>query len=116
MAICATIFDMPHNTDFASLRRMLLAMVHPSAEIREGFGSFTVLTSDGRILSGLKMEQNDNLLVLRGTDGQDQVLAGDEIDDLTPNRQSLMPEGLLDTLQDEEIRDLFAYIQSAPSK
>lgn len=23
MAICATIFDMPHNTDFASLRRML---------------------------------------------------------------------------------------------
>ncbi len=47
-----------------SLRRILLAVVHPGAEIREGFGSFTVFTQDGRVLSGLKVEHNDNLLVI----------------------------------------------------
>ena len=84
----------PDLTSFnrSSLRRMLLAIVHPSAEIREGFGSFTVITDDGRVLSGLKIEQNDNLLVLRGTDGQDQVIPTREIDEIISNQQSLMPE------------------------
>jgi putative membrane-bound dehydrogenase-like protein len=104
----------PDLTSFSrsSLRRMLLAIVHPSAEIREGFGSFTVMTADGRVLSGLKIEHNDSLLVLRGTDGQDQVLATSEIDEIISNQQSLMPEGLLDSLADAEIRDLFAYLTS----
>ncbi len=49
---------------------------------------------------------------LRGTDGQDQVIAAAEIDEVVPNQQSLMPEALLDSLSDEEIRDLFAYLTS----
>jgi putative membrane-bound dehydrogenase-like protein len=96
----------------SSLRRMLLAIVHPSAEIREGFGSFTVVTDDGRVLSGLKIEHNDNLLILRGSDGQDQVIPTPQIEELIPNQQSLMPEALLDQLSDEEVRDLFAYLTS----
>ncbi|MCA9167044.1 MAG: c-type cytochrome, partial [Planctomycetales bacterium] len=104
----------PDLTSFnrTNLRRMLLAVVHPSAEIREGFGSFTVITTDGRVLSGLKIEQNDNVLVLRGSDGQDQVIAVADIDELLPNTQSMMPVGLLDGLTDDEVRDLFAYLTS----
>lgn len=94
------------------LRQMLLAMVHPSAEIREGFAAVTVATSDGRVLSGLKIEQNDQLLVLRGIDGQDQRIPAEEIDEITANPRSLMPDGLLDALSDDEIRDLFAFLSS----
>jgi putative heme-binding domain-containing protein len=96
----------------SDLRRMLLAIVHPSAEIREGFGSFTAMTDDGRIVAGLKIEHNPQLLVLRGSDGHDQNIPIDEIDEIIPNPQSLMPEGLLDELSQDEIRDLFAYLTS----
>jgi putative heme-binding domain-containing protein len=91
---------------------MLLAVAHPSAEIREGFGSVTVATSDGRVLSGLKLEDSEQLVIVRGTDGVDQRIPREEVEELTPNTRSLMPEGLLDGLSDEEIRHLFAYLSS----
>lgn len=96
----------------ADLGRMLLALVHPSAEIREGYEVHTVLTADGRMLSGFKVEDTDQLLVLRGADGQTQTISKDEVDDVFPNEQSLMPEGLVDALTDNEIRDLFAFLLS----
>ncbi len=96
----------------ADLGRMLLALVHPSAEIREGYEVHTVLTADGRMLSGLKVEDTERLLVLRGADGQTQTIPKDEVDDVFPNEQSLMPEGLVDALTDDEIRNLFAFLLS----
>jgi putative heme-binding domain-containing protein len=96
----------------ADLGRMLLALVHPSAEIREGYEVHTVLTVDGRMLSGFKVEDTDQLLVLRGADGQTQTISKEEVDDVFPNEQSLMPEGLVDSLTDDEIRDLFAFLLS----
>ena len=35
----------------------------------------------------------------------------EDIEKRTPTNNSVMPEGLLDTLKDEEIRDLIAYLQ-----
>jgi putative heme-binding domain-containing protein len=96
----------------ADLGRLLLALVHPSAEIREGYEVHTVLTADGRLLSGFKVEDTGRLLVLRGADGQTQTIPRDEVDDMFPNEASLMPEGLLDALTDDEIRDLFAFLLS----
>ena len=95
-----------------SPRLLLLSIVNPSAEIREGFESLTVTTADGSVLSGFKIEQNDQVLVLRGIDGQNQTIAAENLDEIIPNRKSLMPEGLLDGLTDEELRDLFAFLAS----
>jgi len=91
---------------------MLLAIVHPGAEIREGYENFTVVTADGRVLTGLKVDGDKNVLVLRGVDGRDNVIPLDQIEESRANRQSLMPEGLLDLLSDTEIRDLFAFLAS----
>ncbi|MFT3881832.1 MAG: dienelactone hydrolase family protein [Gemmatales bacterium] len=41
------------------------------------------------------------------------VLARDKIEDIQPSKVSLMPEKLLDPLDDQQIRDLFAYLQQA---
>lgn len=95
-----------------NLRRMLLAIIHPNAEIREGFESHTAYTIDGRVLTGVKQEQNDQVLILRGADGQDQTVPVAEIDELETNKTSLMPERILATLSEEEIRDLFAFLTS----
>ena len=91
---------------------MLLAIVNPSAEIREGFENFSVETKDGRSLSGFVAEQDNQIIVLRGLDNQNVTLARGELAELKAAGMSLMPEGLLDGFNDQQTRDLFAYLRS----
>ncbi len=39
-------------------------------------------------------------------------LARDAIEEIKPSRASLMPEGLLKALAEQQVRDLFAYLRS----
>jgi putative heme-binding domain-containing protein len=94
------------------VRHMLLNVVNPSAEIREGFENLLAVLADGRIVQGFLVEQDPQVLVLRNTDGQTISIARDEIDELVPQKKSLMPENLLKDLTDDQIRSLFAYLRT----
>lgn len=98
-----------NRSDF---RAMLLAIIHPSAEIREGFENWTVLTDDGQVITGIKVDEDDERLVVRTADGQSVTLVKKQIDELHQNKISLMPTGLLNVLSEAEIRDLFAFLTS----
>jgi putative heme-binding domain-containing protein len=94
------------------LENILLNVVNPSAEIREGYTTYIVAMTDGRILSGIVVEEDKNVVVLRGGDGREAALARADIDTMRPSRTSIMPEGLLNELSDQQVRDLFAYLRS----
>jgi len=94
------------------LETMLLNIVNPSAEIREGYATRIVAMTDGRVLSGVLVEEDKNVVVLRGADGQQIALARDQIDTIRVTPSSIMPEGLLKDLNDQQVRDLFAYLRS----
>jgi putative heme-binding domain-containing protein len=94
------------------LSNMLANVVNPSAEIREGFETYLVSTKDGRVLTGLLVDKDNRVIVLRGADGQSVTVRQTQIEELTPQRKSLMPEGLLDKFSDQQVRDLFAYLRS----
>lgn len=93
------------------LGTMLLSIVNPSAEIREGFQFINIETTDGRSLSGFQLDRDNQVLVLRGLDGQDLTIISKEIADIQPMGRSMMPEGLLKGLNDQQLRDLFAYLR-----
>ncbi len=118
-AVCHTLFSQggqvgPDLTTYKrdDLDTMLLNIVNPSAEIREGYENYLVETRDDRSLNGFLVEQNDQVVVLRGLDGQNTTLDRREIHKIEAAGISLMPEGLLDGLKDQEVRDLFAYLRS----
>jgi len=94
-----------------NLGTMLISIVHPNAEIREGFQYFSVTTNDGRSLSGFLVERDAQILVLRGLEGEDITVRQADVRLLTPMGRSLMPEGLLDGMTDQQLRDLFAYLR-----
>lgn len=100
----------PYNR--TKIRDMLLAIVRPSAEVREGYENHTAITSDGQVITGLKIEANEQLVILRGVDGQSHSIPTEDIEEISASKQSLMPAGLLDSLTDDEIRDLFSYLVS----
>ena len=88
-------------------------VVNPSAEIREGFENYVVITVDGRILNGFLADQDKQVVVLRGVDGQNITLKRDDIEEMKAVSQSLMPEELLNGMSEQQVRNLFAYLRIA---
>jgi putative heme-binding domain-containing protein len=82
-------------------------------EIREGYQMVRILTSDSLVLTGFIESEQPAQIVLRNTDGQSVTLDRSEIEQLEPQVLSLMPEGLLEKLDDEQLRDLMAYLRSS---
>ncbi|MEZ6040283.1 MAG: c-type cytochrome [Planctomycetaceae bacterium] len=105
----------PDLTPFArdNTERMLINIVNPSLEIREGFENHLVITNDGRILNGFLADKDSQVVILRGVDGQNVVIPQNEIDEMTVVPQSVMPEGSLKLLDNQQLRDLFAYLRSS---
>jgi putative heme-binding domain-containing protein len=101
----------PYKRD--DLDTMLLNVVNPNAEIREGYETYLVKTKDGRTLSGFLADKDSRVVVLRGIDGVNQTLQLDQILEMKSAGLSLMPEGLLNSLKEQQVRDLFAYLRSA---
>jgi putative heme-binding domain-containing protein len=85
--------------------------VHPNAEIREGYEDQMAITADGRSVGGFVVDRDPQIVVMRWLDGENVVLEQEEIEELAPVGRSLMPDGLLDDLSDQQIRDLFQFLR-----
>jgi putative heme-binding domain-containing protein len=95
---------------------LLINILDPSGTIRPEYVSQTALLTDGRVLTGLVSESGSGQLTFVDAKNQKVTVARDEIEEIKPAEQSLMPERLLETLTPTELRDLFRYLQSdAPS-
>jgi putative heme-binding domain-containing protein len=95
----------------ANLDYILENLVAPSAIVGKDYQLAVLVLTDGRVLQGLVLRENDSAVTLR-TVNDELVIARSEIDERVTSPLSLMPEGQLDTLTGEEVRDLIAYLAS----
>ena len=89
------------------------ALLRPSKDIRKGFETYSFVTRDGRILSGLVVDKDDHTITIRPADdlSKDVVLPVDEIEASRAMHTSMMPDGLVGSLQDQrEFYDLLRYV------
>ncbi len=93
---------------------MLISIVDPSSFIRVDYLSVQVLTEDGRILSGLVLEETRTHLTLVDSQQEKTKLAKSNIDEIFPSEISQMPEDILTPLSPQQLRDLMAYLRSDP--
>ena len=91
---------------------LLTHIVDPSVYIRKEYMSYQARTKSGRVLAGLMVEQDAASVTLIDSDYRKTRLARSEIDKLEESEVSIMPEGLLDKLSPQQLRDLFAFLQS----
>ncbi len=96
-----------------NIERVLTNVINPSLEIREGFENHVVITTDGRVANGFLADRDSQVVVLRGVDGQNLIFRRDEIEDLRAIPKSVMPEGTLKLLNEQQLRDLFAYLRAS---
>jgi putative heme-binding domain-containing protein len=102
--------------DRKNLDVLLQNIVDPSAIIREGYQQYLVATTDGRVLAGLLAENSGGKVTILDAKGVRTPLRESEVETIQRADTSLMPEGLLDPLSDQDLRDLFAYLRSEPAQ
>ena len=90
---------------------VLSNLFDPSATIDPAYRLTNVLTSDGRLLSGFIVYQDDRFIEVRTQEARVRLSMKD-VDELVTSRQSMMPEGMLRQYSDEQVRDLLRYLAS----
>lgn len=94
----------------ASFEQLLSNVFDPSLVIGVSYQGLTVVTKEGRVVSGLPVEDSPQRVVLKVQGDKQEIIARTDIDEVVPSKLSLMPEGLEKQIQPQEMRDLFAYI------
>ena len=94
----------------SSFEQLLSNVFDPSLVIGSSYQARTVLTADGRVLTGLLAEDSPQRVVLKVQGGKLEVIPRDEIEVMKTSPLSLMPEDLEKQLKPQELADLFAFI------
>lgn len=82
----------------------------PSASLARGYESVRVVTESGSLLTGVIARETIDAIWLRTADRSETRIARDQIDEISPSTQSIMPEGLDQGLKTSEAADLIAYL------
>ena len=95
-----------------NLDYVLTNVLDPSAVVARDYQMNVIQTADGRVLAGIVKREDDNALTVQ-TATEVVVVPKSEIEARRATPNSMMPDGLLLSLSEEEIRDLVAYLGSA---
>ena len=90
---------------------LLRSILNPSAAIGYNYRSAVVALNDGRVVTGLTVEDAADRLVLKTAEGERVVVKAADIEDRKVSDVSLMPEGLAQSMTDGELVDLLAFLR-----
>ena len=107
--------DLTELTKRLKPEEIVRELVEPSKVITEKFGSHVIVTTDGRVVTGIILSQDEKALRIadnpltqfKPTEIQLSAIALKEA-----AKVSLMPAGLLNTLSEDELLDLLAFVQA----
>jgi putative heme-binding domain-containing protein len=94
---------------------LLESIVLPSKVISDQYQATEIVTKQNQVVVGTVQEENDQQVVLRASPlypATETVLKKD-IKVRRPSKVSIMPQGLLDVLKEDEVLDLLAYLRAA---
>ncbi len=94
----------------ASFEQLLSNVFDPSLVIGASYQAVTVVTTDGRVISGLPIEDSPQRIVLKVQGDKQEIIARSDVEEVAQSKLSLMPEGLEKQLKPEEMIDLFAFL------
>ena len=122
-ANCHKVGETGHSVgpDLASVvnkspRDLLIAMLDPNREAQPNYTNYNVLLDDGRIVTGIIVDETADTITLRRAEGKEDVILRNQIDELRSSGLSLMPVGLEKDITAQEMADVIAFIKSIPPK
>ena len=95
----------------SNFEQLLSNIFDPSLVIGGAYQPRIVSTGDGRVLTGLLVEDSPTRVVLKLQGGKLETIARSNIDEIETSKLSLMPEGVETQYKPQEIVDLFAFLK-----
>ncbi len=93
-----------------NLDYLLTNMLDPNAEIPNDYRTTILRTKDNRVLVGV-IRRNEGQSVTIATPAEVVTVAKRDVAAIDPQNFSIMPEGLVLALKEDELRDLVAYLR-----
>ncbi len=91
---------------------MLLNILDPNRDVKPQFLSYVLVTTSGRVLTGMIAAETANSLTIRKPDGVEETVLRLQIEELRGTGLSFMPEGLEKQIDVAAMADLLAYLIS----
>ncbi len=98
-----------------NLDYLLENIIDPSRIVPAELRQSAVLLVDGRIINGTITRQDENRLTIQ-TISEEILVPRKDVDTIRKLSKSLMPDGLLTQLTDQQVIDLFAYLKNATTR
>ncbi len=98
-----------------SIDYLLDNIVDPSRIVPRGMRQVIFLLDDGRVITGVPVREDQHTVTIQTADSL-KTVATDAIERRQQQETSLMPEGLLENLNEQQVRDLFAFLQSSKTR
>ena len=98
-----------------NLHDLLENIIEPSKVVSDQYESHEIETKDGTLVTGrIVVEENGKLFVMTNPFAPNDLVAieSNEIKNKTVSKTSIMPPGLINLLNPDELLDLLAYLQS----
>ncbi len=92
--------------------QLLADIIQPNRAIDSNYFSYTVVTADGLTHNGILTAETSTSVTLKQAEGKTLTLARDEIEDLSSDGISYMPDGLEKNITPQEMADLIAFIKN----
>ncbi len=96
----------------SNLDYLLENILDPSGIVAADFKMVVVTLKDGRVLNGVVSAQSERTISIQSFT-ENTTLERTEIVEMKPSDTSLMPEGLLESLDETQTADLISYLMSA---
>ncbi len=94
------------------LNYLLNNILYPSEEIQDDYKMAVITTQQGRTYMGNIAAENNRHLTLTTVAQEAVVINQNDIQSRETTEKSMMPEGILATLSEQEVIDLIGYLQS----
>jgi putative heme-binding domain-containing protein len=88
---------------------LLESLLNPNAKVKENYHTVVIATTGGTVVSGVLRGQSSEAVTIRNADDVEIRVPRTEIEEIVPG-VSLMPEGLVDALTDEELAALVRFL------
>ncbi|QDT92847.1 PQQ-dependent sugar dehydrogenase [Gimesia algae] len=95
-----------------SRQELLENIIEPSRKIDEKYFTCVVLLRSGKVVSGLLLKKDETVVRLKDAKNEVLEIAPHEIESLTMQKKSIMPDQLLRDLTAEQAAHLLAYLES----
>jgi len=88
------------------------SIIQPSKDIAPEYEGVIVATKDGRVITGLRVNETNFNIQLHEENGRFHSFLKRDLDEVNVMKKSLMPENFPEVLSVKELHDLFAYLMT----